>query len=468
MLCLASQSESRMAILRAAGVPFDAMAARVDEDSLKASLLADGASPRDVVDALAEYKARKVSSKQGGLVLGCDQVLVFEGTIFGKPTSPGDLRDLMRHMNGRPHKLLTAQVLYKDGEPIWRHIGRVDLTMRVLSAAEIDDHIETHWDDIQHSAGGYHAETTPHLFDDIKGDWFDVLGLSITPLINILRAHGAAGTAKRPVLAGVLGCPIKQSKSPILHGTWLWQHGLQGMYVPVHVPKDQFERTIRILRAAGFAGCNVTIPHKEAALACSKEQSAAARAIGASNTLFFRPDGIVADNTDAFGFMENIRAHRADWSADGQTCLVLGAGGAARAIIFALLEDGAARVFLSNRTSAKAETLAQEFGERVHVLPWDARSSRNTQIDFLVNTTSLGMDGQPSLEFDLSGLRDTTIVTDIVYKPLETNLLLGARHMGCATIDGLGMLLHQAVPGFEGWFGTRPTVDHALRDAVLA
>ena len=268
------------------------------------------------------------------------------------------------------------------------------------------------------------------------------------------------------VLAGVIGDPIGHSRSPRLHGHWLARYGIDGHYVPLRVSAADLDDTLRLLPRLGFAGINVTIPHKEAVFARADVVTDRARAVGAANTLVFRDGRIHADNTDGVGFIENLRQGAPDWRAD-RPVLVLGAGGAARGIVDALLSSGVPQVTLANRTTARADALAAEFGPSVSVVPWEAISTAMGTQGLLVNTTSLGMAGQPPLALDLEPLPRDALVTDIVYTPLETPLLQAARARGNPVVDGLGMLLHQAVPGFAAWFGTTPEVDDALRRAVL-
>ncbi|WP_208347149.1 shikimate dehydrogenase [Pseudaestuariivita rosea] len=269
-------------------------------------------------------------------------------------------------------------------------------------------------------------------------------------------------------LAGVVGCPIAHSKSPILHNHWLKINRIAGHYIPLEVHSDDLADVIKILPRMGFRGVNVTIPHKEKVLEYCQIITDSAQKIGAANTLKFLADGqIEADNTDAYGFIENIHQSVPDWSAKGQTALVLGAGGAARAVVFALLENGAEKVFVVNRTRIRAEHLKEDLGAGIEVIDWDQISAFVPVSDLVVNTTSLGMKGQMDLDIDLVGLRPWALVTDIVYNPLKTSLLRQAEAKGNTVIDGLGMLLHQAVPGFEKWFGHRPAVDQMLREVVL-
>ncbi len=268
--------------------------------------------------------------------------------------------------------------------------------------------------------------------------------------------------------AGVVGWPIEQSKSPIIHGYWLKQLGLEGSYEKLAIEPKNFENDIRGLISDGYRGCNVTIPHKEAALAMADVVSDRAQAIGASNTLVFKDGKIYADNTDGVGFISNLKQLAPTWDAKLGPALVLGAGGAARAIVYSLLKEGAPSVVIANRTQAKAQVLADFFGDQVTAIAMDQVSDVLPDVQTLVNTTSLGMVGQPELALNISGLPKTALVTDIVYNPLETNLLKQAKSLGLMTVDGIGMLLHQAVPGFEAWFGTRPTVDDILREKVLS
>ncbi len=270
-------------------------------------------------------------------------------------------------------------------------------------------------------------------------------------------------------LAAVIGDPIAHSASPRLHGHWLQRYGLRGHYLPLHVTHSNLADVLRLMPDMGFVGANITIPHKEYVLSLASQITDRAALIGAANTLTFIGDGRVqADNTDGVGFLANIRQNLPGWSASSGPALVLGAGGAAKAIVSALIQDGAPRVMVVNRTRPRADALRDQFGARVEPQEWTRISDLVADAALVVNTTSLGMVGQPPLSVDLSRLSRLSVVTDIVYKPLETELLRQAREMGCETVDGLGMLLHQAVPGFERWFGYTPTVDDDLRQAVLA
>ncbi len=276
-------------------------------------------------------------------------------------------------------------------------------------------------------------------------------------------------TQEKIPLVAVLGSPVAHSKSPLLHGFWLKQFGIQGHYVPIDVMAADLEQVLQTLPKMGFVGANVTLPHKEKILSIADQISDRAALIGAANTLVFQRDGkIYADNTDGYGFIENIRQHAPDWQAKDGPALVLGAGGAARAIVSALLEAGAPEVRISNRTRARADQIKSDFGGRVGIVDWVKAGAEIEYAHTLVNTTSLGMTGKSALTVSLDKLNPETLVTDIVYSPLETELLKAARSKGCRVVDGLGMLIHQAVPGFQRWFGQKPVVDQAIRDILLA
>jgi len=264
----------------------------------------------------------------------------------------------------------------------------------------------------------------------------------------------------RAMLAGVAGWPVAHSRSPLLHGSWITRHGLDAAYVPLAIRPAQFETAIRGLAAAGFRGLNVTIPHKEAAFAVCDEVLPRAHRAGAVNTLVFREGRIIGDCTDGFGFLASLPGYDA---ASGPA-VILGAGGAARAIAAALLNAGCPHLTLVNRSAERAEALAQALGGNIQV----SATPPLEGAALLVNTTSLGMAGQPPLTLDLTPLPAHALVADIVYVPLETPLLATARARGLTGVDGLGMLLHQARPGFEAWFGVAPVVDDELRRIVAA
>lgn len=271
-----------------------------------------------------------------------------------------------------------------------------------------------------------------------------------------------------PKRACVIGWPIAHSRSPLIHGTWLAQYGIDARYTREPVTPEELDRFLADLAPNGFAGCNVTIPHKEGAFARAERRTTAADAVGAANTLWLEGGVLCADSTDGEGFMANLVATVPGFSAQDRVVAVLGAGGAARAIVHALLQEGAADVRIINRTQARAEELSRHFGSRVVVAAWTDMAHAVAGAALVVNTTALGMKGQPALDFDVAHLAEGTVVADIVYVPLLTPLLSAAHARGLPIVDGLGMLLHQAVPGFERWFGVRPEVTPALRATVVA
>ena len=268
--------------------------------------------------------------------------------------------------------------------------------------------------------------------------------------------------------AGVIGWPIDHSLSPHLHGFWLDQYAIDGEYLPFAVEPDNLESFLHGLAENGRRGTNVTLPHKQATLKIVDHVDDNARRIGAVNTVVVQDDGSLhGSNTDAFGFLENLKNHMPNWQASAGPAVVLGAGGAARAILVALQENGAPEIKLLNRTKSRSEELAIELGGGIKVYDWESRADVISDAATLVNTTSLGMKGQSPLEMDLAKLPETALVNDIVYTPLETDLLKNAKRRGNPAVDGLGMLLHQARPGFAAWFGMEPEVTDALRDHVL-
>ena len=277
-----------------------------------------------------------------------------------------------------------------------------------------------------------------------------------------------AGTTR---LAGIMGWPVAHSRSPLLHGFWLDETGTDGAYVPLPVRPEHIEQALRALPSLGFRGCNLTIPHKQTALHIADRVEPLARRIGAVNTIIVAPDGTLeATNTDMFGFRENLREAVSDWQPAAGPAVVLGAGGSARAVVAALTAAGVSEIRIVNRTLPRAEIVARDLETpttRITIHPWSEGSNVQRNAGLLVNTTSLGMTGEPPLRLDLL-LPPTAPVVDIVYVPLETDLLSAARRRGNPVVDGLGMLLHQGRPGFEAWFGAPVQVTPKLRAAVVA
>ncbi len=272
-------------------------------------------------------------------------------------------------------------------------------------------------------------------------------------------------------LAGVLGWPVSHSLSPRLHGYWLQLYGIDGAYLPLGVPPASLEGVVRALVDLGFRGFNVTLPHKEPLLALCDEVTPEAQRIGAVNTVVIDGDRLQGGNSDAFGFAENLCTEAVTWRPESGPAVVIGAGGAARAVIAALQDLGVTEVRLANRTEARAADLADALAAPqrppIRLVPWSEREEALAAAGVLVNTTSLGMAGQPALDLALDALPAEALVTDIVYAPLETPLLAAARARGNPVVDGLGMLLHQARPGFEAWFGRAPEVTAELRAFLL-
>jgi len=275
-------------------------------------------------------------------------------------------------------------------------------------------------------------------------------------------------TTQKIPLAGVIGHPVAHSRSPRLFRYWLNRAGLPGHYIPMDITQDDLQGALETLPKLGFVGVNVTIPHKVTVLSLADRVTDRASLIGAANTLSWQPDGtLFADNTDGEGFMANLKSTAPDLDLSVAPTTVFGAGGAARAIMSALLAAGSQNIRLTNRTRSRAEALKAEFGTKIEVVDWVQAGNALDGAGIVVNTTSLGMQGKAAFRVPLDGLTANTVVSDLVYTPLETDLLKTARDKGCTVVDGLGMLLQQAVPGFERWFGERPTIDDETRRVMI-
>lgn len=268
--------------------------------------------------------------------------------------------------------------------------------------------------------------------------------------------------------ACVIGWPIEQSRSPLIHNYWLKKYGIDGAYTKEAVAPDAVSQFLRSLADNGFVGCNVTVPHKEAAFAAADIKHPSALAVAAANTLWLENGKLHAENTDTYGFMTYLEQRAPGWDEHDLPVSILGAGGAARAITYGFLEAGVTEVRVFNRTRGRAEALAKHFGPRVKVFDWKERGRRSRKTAVLVNTTTIGMNGIGSLDIDFHTFDATCVVCDIVYVPLETQFVVRALGRGLRTVDGLGMLMHQAVPGFEKWFGVRPEVTRELREILVA
>ena len=271
------------------------------------------------------------------------------------------------------------------------------------------------------------------------------------------------------VLAGVMGSPVAHSRSPVIHNHWIAQYHLKGSYVLLPVEPANLHDALRGLKALGFAGCNVTIPHKVEAMKAMDWLHPVAKQMGAINTIVVQPDGALHGfNNDGYGYIQCIKDAKPDWRADTGPITVLGAGGAARAIVLSLINEGAKEIRLINRTQEKAQALADEFGSSVKVLNWSERNNALSNIAMLVNTTNQGMHGQPDLDIRLDDLPASALVSDAIYIPLETPLLVAAKARGNKTVNGLGMLLNQARPAFEAWYGVLPEITPELHKAIAA
>jgi shikimate dehydrogenase len=289
------------------------------------------------------------------------------------------------------------------------------------------------------------------------------------PPCDIDELFGIMSQAEKFLLAGVMGYPVMHSRSPKLHNYWLARYGLAGTYLPFAIRPERLGEALRALAPLGFAGCNLTIPHKQAALELVDKLDAPARRIGAVNCVVVAPEGSLAGfNHDAFGYIESIREARPHWRADAGPIVVIGSGGGARAVLVGLLEQGARDIRLVNRTAARAHELAREFGPAIVAVEWEERHAALDGAAMLVNTTSQGMVGEPPLELSLDRLPLGALVSDIVYIPRETSLLAAARKRGNPTVNGLGMLIHQARPAFHAWFGIMPEVTPELRAMIEA
>jgi shikimate dehydrogenase len=270
-------------------------------------------------------------------------------------------------------------------------------------------------------------------------------------------------------LAGIIGMPVAHSRSPVIHNYWLNAHGIRGAYVPLAVAPERLKQALPGLVALGFRGCNVTMPHKQTAMALLDRVNETARRIGAVNTIVVEEDGTLSGfNNDGNGFVQSLRDFKPDWRADAGPILLLGAGGSARAVVVALLENGARQIKIANRTADKAQAIAKEFGPSVTAIAWADRNAAMAEPALLINCTDQGMVGKPALDVDLARLAPATMVADLIYTPLETPFLAEARERGCVTVNGLGLLLNQAKLAFKAWFGVLPDVTPELIKAVHA
>ena len=274
---------------------------------------------------------------------------------------------------------------------------------------------------------------------------------------------------RKNIIAGVLGNPIAHSKSPILHQFWLKQNKIKGFYIPLKVSENDLEMTLKNLPKIGFSGVNVTVPHKESVMSLAKIKTERASLIGSANTLTFLPEGgFKADNTDGYGFMKNLEEQAPVWDPKEAKVLVLGAGGACRAVIGALLESGVEKLHVTNRTQKRAKDLQVFFNSQIELIEWSEKEELLKSVNTVINATTLGMVGSDELQFSLSTANENTTIVDLVYNPINTPLLVEAHKKGCHVVNGIGMLLHQAIPGFNEWYGVKPTITKELLNRVMS
>ena len=274
---------------------------------------------------------------------------------------------------------------------------------------------------------------------------------------------------RKNIIAGVLGNPIAHSKSPILHQFWLKQNKIKGFYIPLKVSENDLEMTLRNLPKIGFSGVNVTVPHKESVMSLAKIKTERASLIGSANTLTFLPEGgFKADNTDGYGFMKNLEEQAPVWDPKEAKVLILGAGGACRAVIGALLESGVEKLHVTNRTQKRAIDLQVFFNSQIELIEWSEKEELLKNVNTVINATTLGMVGSDELQFSLSKANENTTIVDLVYNPINTPLLVEAHKKGCHVVNGIGMLLHQAIPGFNEWYGVKPTITKELLNRVMS
>ena len=274
---------------------------------------------------------------------------------------------------------------------------------------------------------------------------------------------------RKNIIAGVLGNPIAHSKSPILHQFWLKQNKIKGFYIPLKVSENDLEMTLRNLPKIGFSGVNVTVPHKESVMSLAKIKTERASLIGSANTLTFLPEGgFKADNTDGYGFMKNFEEQFPVWDPKEAKVLILGAGGACRAVIGALLESGVEKLHVTNRTQKRAKDLQVFFNSQIELIEWSQKEELLKNVNTVINATTLGMVGSDELQFSLSKANENTTIVDLVYNPINTPLLAEAHKKGCHVVNGIGMLLHQATPGFKEWYGVKPTITKELLNRVMS
>ena len=411
--------------------------------------------------------------KPDRLVIGADQTLCLEGRLFGKPASRAAARAQLEALSGRTHELYSGCCVAREKTVLFETVGVAKLCCRHLSPAFIEAYMAKSGDAVLGSAGVYQIEGLGiHLFDAIEGDHATILGLPLLAAPKI-PARGRKSPFVTSVVQGkpkacVIGWPVAHSRSPLIHRFWLERLKIEGSYELAAVAPPDFPAFVRELARQGFAGANVTLPHKQTAFELCDVTTTTAASLKAVNTLWIEAGKLCGDNTDAAGFVGSLDQDAPGWDINSGNAVVIGAGGAARAIVYALKLRGMNRILLINRTKERAAELASDFGASIEVVDFPDLPGALAGANLLVNTTSLGMRGQPPLAIDLTPLPPDAVVSDIVYVPLETELIRTAQARGLRAVSGIGMLLHQAVPGFERWFGIKPCVTPELRGVVEA
>tara|TARA_B100001989_G_C24547735_1_gene472117 strand:- start:1070 stop:2485 length:1416 start_codon:yes stop_codon:yes gene_type:complete len=464
-IILASGSAGRKAMLDEVNISYEAIPADIDEQAIIQDMAAE--MSEDIAQELAKQKALAIAKDHPEkLVIGSDQILVFEGKIISKAKTREEAAEKLTAMSGKTHSLISALSVVQGSQLLFAALDHADLTMKD-DPAYLASYIQSADDSTLLSCVGAYKieENGKALFSEIKGDKYTIMGMPLLELLDYLEKEQGLELTK----TGVIGHPIAHSKSPLIHGYWIKKYGLQGTYSTIDIPPETLEEGVNDLIAKGYKGFNVTVPHKVAIMDLCNEIDETAKVIGAVNTIVIEDGKLWGSNTDAFGFIQNIKEQQPDFVFTKGAAIVLGAGGAARAIIYGLIKAGVPEIILTNRTKAKAEELAGHFSDlgKVSVMDWDRRVEALAGANLLVNTTALGMSGKAQLEISLEELPPEALVCDIVYAPLMTDLLSEARERGNNIVTGIGMLLHQARPGFELWHGQSPEVTEEVERLVL-
>jgi len=472
-LILASTSRFRKSLMENAGLTFGVQAPQIDEREISGPMETTNEDPRKIAEALAAAKALDVSRKfPDAYVIGSDQTMALGSQMFHKPKDLDEAHAHIMSLQGKTHSLHSAVAIARNNAVVWDDIASAHLSMRSLTPANVKTYLERAGEAVLWSVGAYQIKSLGVTL--LRKSTVTISPLSdflcclyLRPCANWRSSmHDSRETFFKRVF--VTGYPVKHSRSPLIHSYWLKTLGIAGEYTRQEVTPEDFPLFISRLKngESGYTGGNVTIPHKEMALKLADQPDELAKELGAANTLWLEDGRLRATNTDGIGFVSNLDDRHPGWD-DTKTAIIYGAGGASRAIIQAVRDRGIGTIHVLNRTAARAQELADRFGAQVHAHPLDALPNLIRGAGLFVNTTSLGMDGEPVPHIDFTPMDAAGIVTDIVYVPLQTPILKMAAEQGKATVDGLGMLLHQAVPGFEKWFGQQPVVDATLRQIII-